>query len=144
MDKNKIKKSVLAKNIKQGESTMHNYLNGATLPSSDFLEVVVNLTGCNGHWLLTGEGEAFLPSHTVKEDTHIYISSPSNVNKGTLVGNLTQSMTTGDCEARLAAALIEVGYLKQQVADKELQVASLQRELGRADAMITILQNNHQ
>ncbi len=121
LERKKIKKTFLAKKIKQGESTMHNYLNGTTLPTSDFLEVVVNLTGGNAHWILTGEGEMLIGS----EPTTVNIGA---MNTG-IAGNVGHTYhTVGECEKDVAALRVENGLLKQAVADKEMIISLLQHK----------------
>lgn len=39
-------------------NSLNRYLDGQ-LPKLDVLQKIVEATGCNGHWLLTGEGEPF-------------------------------------------------------------------------------------
>jgi len=121
LDTQKVKKTVLAKNIKQGESTMHNYLNGTTLPTSDFLEAVVNLTGANGHWILTGKGDMLLSDNTLQEPKILF----GNVNHG-VAGQMTHTYNNiGDCEKDLAVLQAENALLKKSIQDKELIISLL-------------------
>lgn len=39
------------------ESGLSRYVNGKQIPMADYLTAFVNVTGCDGHWLLTGQGE---------------------------------------------------------------------------------------
>jgi DNA-binding XRE family transcriptional regulator len=83
----------------------------------EYLPILLEL-GLSLNWLFSGKGDMMLSDNAVNEDMHIYIASPQNVNKGTLVG--PQIMNVSECQDKLAAAMLEIGYLKQQVADKEL------------------------
>lgn len=115
LDYKKIDRKALAKQIDQSESTMYNYLDGTTSPRADFLQIVIEITGCNGHWLLTGQGDMFFSrENSANESNPIYnISS-----KSPLIGK--QIIDINECKDRLASAFLEIGYLKQQVADKDL------------------------
>jgi hypothetical protein len=86
------------------------------MPTADFLQEIIKATGCNGHWLLMGEN--FKESGTTEEPTPTYISRAA-----------TQVQKTEDeIRQALAGALIEIGYLKQQVSDKE-EIITLMKKI---------------
>lgn len=39
------------------ESALSRYVNGKQIPMADYLTAFVTVTSCDGHWLLTGEGD---------------------------------------------------------------------------------------
>lgn len=49
-----------ARFLEVNNSTLWNYLEGR-VPPADFLAMVIKKTGVNGHWLLTGDGEMYIP-----------------------------------------------------------------------------------
>jgi Bacteriophage CI repressor helix-turn-helix domain len=49
-----------ARFLEVNNSTLWNYLEGR-IPPADFLAMVIKKTGVSGHWLLTGDGEMYVP-----------------------------------------------------------------------------------
>lgn len=80
--------------------------------------------GIDLNWLFSDNADLTPPS----EPTHIYISGDvSNQNHGIIAGNQVQKIGDTGCMEKLATALIEIGYLKQQIADKE-EIISLMKK----------------
>jgi len=52
--------SRIARAIGRSQSTLSHFRRG-TIPKLDLVVAIWRATGCNAHWLLTGEGEPFAP-----------------------------------------------------------------------------------
>lgn len=102
----------LLKEISQSEKTMYNYLSGNTIPSADFLTIVVAYTKCNGHWLLTGVGDIFSKG----EDSTTFPMENGNVEN---TNYRAIPIDIAECNKQLRLLTLEVSYLKQQVKDKD-------------------------
>lgn len=113
----------LLKEIPQSEKTMYNYLSGSTIPSADFLSIVVAYTKCNGHWLLTGTGNIF------SEGENATSVPTENKNTDNNNNNMAVPMDLIECKKQLRLLTLELSYLKQQVKDKDTIIALLKQNL---------------
>lgn len=51
-------KAEIARALEVGSSTVTDYIKGSSKPTADGLVRIAEITKCNLHWLLTGEGES--------------------------------------------------------------------------------------
>lgn len=62
-----VDRSVFIEEYGWSKNTLANYRKGANVPGSEALAQIVNATGCDPGWLLTGRGDAF-PGRAVDTD----------------------------------------------------------------------------
>lgn len=74
--------------------------------------------GINLNWLFSGDGEIMRGENNALSEPLITFGGVHTTNNGAVGGDI--KVVIKDCEQELAKALIEIGYLKQQIADKEL------------------------
>lgn len=51
----------------RGRDAVARYLRGDAIPDAATLSAFVKSTGCNGHWLLTGEGQPYQPAENTAQ-----------------------------------------------------------------------------
>jgi transcriptional regulator with XRE-family HTH domain len=120
------------------ETNIRNYLNRDSKPSSDVLERIVrHYPEVNTLWLITGEGEPFLPqlNDGVTQTGNFNQAGSGNIqkikgNKGNVVGTNNGGQVSqlglqaeGPDDAELLKAMIE--QLRSQLADKERTIQIL-------------------
>ena len=54
--------------INKSENTVYNWEIGNSKPHKSYLKVIQEKTGCNSHWLRTGEGEPFKGANNIPPD----------------------------------------------------------------------------
>jgi predicted transcriptional regulator len=117
------------------ETTIRNYIDRNSKPSSEVLEKIVNtFKQVNLVWLVTGVGEHFLPeSYEVTQSTVGNQNNVLGVSHGTTYQNngnakphidsFTQRISTGtgtvSCEEKLKSAEQLIQVLQSQLQDKE-------------------------
>lgn len=117
------------------ETTVRNYVDRTSKPSSEILEKIVNtFKQVNLVWLVTGEGEPFLQEANESSQGHSssnvlgtnYGQSNQNVSAGgpnQHIGNSTASQyatsSTNNLEEKLRTAEETIQLLKSQLQDKE-------------------------
>ncbi len=52
------------------EGTLHDYLNGKSVPNIESAAKIARVSGCDLRWLITGEGDAFPPVSPTSADGH--------------------------------------------------------------------------
>lgn len=57
----------LGKDERSGQKLISGWVNGHALPDTQSVRDLVDVLGCDGHWLLTGEGQPF-PKGIPEED----------------------------------------------------------------------------
>jgi hypothetical protein len=101
--------------IGDNSSNTHKYLNGTTRPSPDYLEkVVLRFRDINAFWLLTGEGEPFLP------DAPNGVLSDKKISRSLVTGNVGRdAIQNHGVSGNEQALKREIELLKEQLAEKE-------------------------
>jgi hypothetical protein len=96
---------------------VYNYREGKNEPTiSVFSKIVEAYPDINSHWLLTGMGDMLLEGSAVDENKKIYIKA-HNYNAGNMQGDM--NVSPSECKMKLAIAMVEIGYLKDKLNDKE-------------------------
>jgi predicted transcriptional regulator len=119
MESKQLSVSQLAQIIGKSEKVVYNYKEGKNEPSVGVFESIIRkFPDISSYWLLTGEGSNLEKKMDTEEPTPTYISRAA-----------TQVQKTEDeIRQALAGALIEIGYLKQQVSDKE-EIITLMKKI---------------
>lgn len=111
-------------------------------PRAGYLENILrHFTSVNPLWLLTGNGEPFLPDQQsgTTQTGNFNQSGTSNKqtikgNKGNIQnnaggGNTMNNVTLDDCKRDLADAQKEIGFLTSQLAEKERTIQILLKQI---------------
>jgi transcriptional regulator with XRE-family HTH domain len=123
MEAKKASATTISHIIGQSETSIYNYLKGKNEPTiSVFTKIVEAYPDINSHWLLTGMGEMLLEESSVEEKNKIYIKA-HNYNAGNMQGDM--NVTPTECKLKLAIAMVEIGYLKEKLADKDTIISLL-------------------
>ena len=114
--------------IGSGDTNTRNYLDRGSKPGAEYLEKIVRrFESVNSVWLLTGEGEPFLPGTQPTQNVS------TNKGKGNIVGqNITTAIgniTLDDCKRELGTYQREVEHLKQQLELKDALLAAKEEML---------------
>ena len=126
IEQKKLSVSEFSKKTDIHEKSMYNYMTGKTEPAITKIEkIVIAFPDINSHWLLTGMGEMLLEESSVEEKNKIYIKA-HNYNAGNMQGDM--NVTPTECKLKLAVALVEIGYLKEKLADKDTIISLLQNK----------------
>jgi len=105
------------------DTNTRNYLDKGTKLNSDYLERIAHhFKNINLIWLITGEGEPFLPG--TAPDPNLSIKKVKGNVVGTNHGTITHT-TLPDCEKDLAAARKEIELLNSHLAEKERTIQIL-------------------
>jgi hypothetical protein len=84
---------------------------GSTNPNSEMIRRIVIATGCNGHWLLTGEGQMFEERQSTGEDSTVAFIYKAHQVMDVLESKrdeLIASQLPADLELGLARLLVRV------------------------------------
>lgn len=124
MDSLDIKVRVFANALEVSETNIRNYISRDSKPSSDILERIVrNYPQVNTAWLITGEGQPFLPEAGKTDEQAInYQKNISGNNIGVNHGKASQQQ--GAIPSNEAALLKEIEHLKAQLVMKDQVIAS--------------------
>ena len=120
--------------IGSGDTNTRNYLDRGSKPGADYLEKIVRrFETVNSVWLLTGEGELFLPnSEETSEPRATYQNNVSGIAQTGKNSKATQNnFNLDDCKKDLHAAQKEIALLTSQLADKERIIQLLEKSGGR-------------
>ncbi|WP_210521610.1 helix-turn-helix domain-containing protein [Hymenobacter terricola] len=126
----KISVRKFAQTLDVSETNIRNYTDRGTKPSSDVLEkIILHFPQTDITWLLTGQGDPFLPNSSPSSDSHNISTKNFQGNvAGANHGHMTQSVGSHpnlpDCEKDLAVAKNENALLRQQVQTLGELVAS--------------------
>jgi hypothetical protein len=138
-----MKPGAFARALDLSETTVRNYVDRSAKPSSEVLERIANtFKQVNLVWLITGNGEHFLPNSTPSSGSH-HISTKnfqgnvSGPNHGTITQSVGHFKPKGNSDAPLPenmvmlstdaheAMLREIELLKSQLHDKERTIQIL-------------------
>ena len=111
------------------DTTTRNYLDKNTKLNADYLEKIVHhFKEVNLNWLVTGEGEHFVPGVTRSVATRQTIKNNygNNVgsNRGTVSQHTTQASDRDALQIQLTLAQQEIESLRTQLANKDALLAS--------------------
>lgn len=129
------------------ETTVRNYVDRTSKPSSEILEKIVNtFKQVNLVWLVTGEGEPFLQEagesaqphirHTGNSFSNVLGNNYGKSNQNTGIGNPNQHISdstasqyvpTNNLEEKLRAAEETIQLLKSQLQDNKSQLQDKER-----------------
>ena len=116
--------------IGDNSSNTHKYIHGTTRPSPEYLEkVVLRFREINAFWLLTGEGEPFIPGAAEPSAVH---QTPKKISRSLIVGHQsggTATQNQGPSANEQAAMQRELEFLRSQVADRERTIADKERTI---------------
>ncbi|UOQ96648.1 helix-turn-helix domain-containing protein [Hymenobacter sp. 5317J-9] len=106
-----------------------------SMPGADYLEKVLkHFESINPAWLLTGEGEPFLPGTQPTQNISTTKGKGNIIGQaiGTAIGNINLD----DCKRELASSQKELEHLRQQLELKDALLAA-------KDEMLTLLRGSH-
>ena len=108
------------------ETTVRNYFNRGSNPNADFLTKLTNaFESVNLSWLLSGNGEPFLPGTTTTNTAHIKNNSGIGINNGTATITLEACQRELESVRKDAASYQrEIELLKGQLETKDNLIAS--------------------
>lgn len=98
---NNVTNKEIAKSLKLSEPAISSYLKGRVPPAEKLIEIS-KLTGCNIHWLLTGEGEKMVDREFGKPETLIFQGCKGGI------GNSTAAAMTAFVLARRGSRVLFV------------------------------------
>ena len=116
------------------DTTTRNYLDKNTKLNADYLERIVHyFKEVNLNWLVTGEGEHFIPgvakSVVSRQTTRNNYGNNVGSNKGTVNQHHGMPTSPEERDIKLALALQEVESLRAQLANKDALIASQQETI---------------
>jgi hypothetical protein len=118
--------------ISESPTTTHNYTGKRNAePRADYLsKVLLHFGHIDARWLMTGEGEPFLPNPTSTETNSATLSKNKNFSRsqviGSNAGSATQNLTSPPAD--LTALQRENELLRSQLADKERTIQILLKQ----------------
>lgn len=128
-----------ARMLDVSDTNIRNYIERGSKPSSDVLEKVVQtIPGINTSWLLTGDGEPFLPN-SVAPNQSTTINAKKNAGPiQTNTGNaqVTNNIELEDCKRDLEAT-------RKDAAAYQREIALLQGQLKDKEEIITLLRASY-
>lgn len=112
----KIEKGINNSDLLEMANINHSFITnlkrgGSTNPNSEMIRRIVIATGCNGHWLLTGEGKMFEARQNPQENPTAAIIYESDLVMDDLElrrDALKAALPDMDLEVELARSLLEV------------------------------------
>lgn len=113
--------------IGDNSSNTHKYIHGTTRPSPEYLEkVVLRFREVNAFWLLTGEGEAFLPGVVEPGTVH---QTSRKISRSLVVGHQSGGSATQNQGDASNDKDVLIATLNAQLADKERTIQILLNKL---------------
>ena len=125
-----------ARMLDVSDTNIRNYIERGTKPSSDALEGLLrNIPHLNPAWLLTGDGEPFLPdtAPTTTNTTHIKNNSGIGINNG------NATITLEACQRELATSHKDSEHLRAQLASAEALLAAKDATIAAQAETILLL-----
>lgn len=126
-----LKVGPFARTMGVSDTNVRNYLDRGSKPSSEFLENLIrNFDTINPSWLLTGEGEPFLPGspQSTINTAHIQNNSGIGINTGTV--------TLEACQRELEA-------VKRDAASYQREIELLKGQLEDKNEIIILLRGGY-
>jgi hypothetical protein len=119
--------------IGESPTNTHNYISGGRKPKPEYLKsLLLHYRNISAHWLLTGEGEPFLPDSPIltHETNANYVKSKNfsqNLNSGINTGTVGNTTGVGQSlsQEQQTALQRENELLRAQLADKERTIQIL-------------------
>lgn len=122
-----------ARTMGVSDTNVRNYLDRGSKPSSEFLENLIrNFDTINPAWLLTGEGEPFLPGTNSATINTAHIKN----NSGIGINNGTATITLEACQR-------ELENVRKDAASYQREIALLQSQLKDKEEIITLLRASY-
>lgn len=142
-----LKVRAFAQTLGVSETTIRNYTERGSKPSSEFLENVINhFEKTNPVFLLTGRGTPLLDEEeTVTIRTTVSGEKSTVTNIGKTIGGTLQigNLSLADCRQELTAALAEIASLRTQVEASSIVIQSKDALIAAKDETITLLRASY-
>lgn len=108
---------------------LYDYASGRRAPGVEILQAIVAATGCNGHWLLTGEGDPFPPPDPRADEAREFLDVLSD---GARALNATAAVITDVTDKLRAGDIITISDDSASLGAGDVEDAGDSRERMQA------------